>query len=230
MWCEKDKKDFLSVPGQITPERPVGQLLIKTVKEDSSLRNIIDIGTWNGLGSTQCFLKALEGNTSTEFISIESNMEKNLLAKKNLEPYLLKSPNAHLYWGTIIDKNDVNGAESVFPELAQNSEFKRWHAIDVTNIEQAPYIFKYMPEEIDFVLFDGGEFTTYYEFLKIFHRCKKYIALDDVDCSKCKKIREILKVNPNWKEVAYIPERNGFSLFRGNQGLQNPASLDSSPP
>lgn len=223
MWCEKDKHDFLSVPGQITPERPVGQLLIKIVKEDSSLRNIIDIGTWNGLGSTQCFLKALEGNTSTEFISIESHMEKNLLAKKNLDPYLLKSPNAHLYWGTIIDKSDVNSAESVFPELAQNSEFKRWHAIDVTNIEQAPYIFKYMPEEIDFVLFDGGEFTTYYEFLKLFPRCKKYIALDDVDCSKCKKIRAILNAHPDWKEVVYIPERNGFSLFRGNQGLQNPA-------
>jgi hypothetical protein len=132
---------------------------------------------------------------------------------------LLKSPNAHLYWGTIIDKSDVKDTETVFPELAQNSEFKRWHAIDVTNIEQAPYIFKYMPEEIDFVLFDGGEFTTYYEFLKLFPRCKKYIALDDVDCSKCKKIREILKALPDWKEVAYIPERNGFSLFRGNQGL-----------
>jgi hypothetical protein len=218
MWCENDKRDFLSTSGQITPERPVGQLLIKTIKEET-LRNIVDIGTWNGLGSTQCFLIGLEENTSTEFISIESNMEKNLLAKKNLAHYLEKTPNAQLYWGTIIDKNDIVDAEIVFPELAQNSEFKRWHAIDIVNIKQAPYIFRYIPEEIDFVLFDGGEFTTYYEFLKLFPRCKKYIALDDVNCSKCKKIREFLIANPDWNEVAYIPERNGFSLFiRGTYG------------
>ena len=213
MWCENDKRDFAFVQGQINPERSVGQLLIKTVNEES-LRNIIDIGTWNGLGSTQCFLKGLEGNTSTQLISIESNSEKNKIAKENLASYLENSPNAHLYWGTIINKNEIVGAGAIFPELLESSEFRRWHAIDLTNIEQAPYIFESIPDEIDFVLFDGGEFTTYYEFLKLFPRCKKYIALDDVNCSKSKKIREILNADDNWEEVAYIPERNGFSLFR----------------
>jgi hypothetical protein len=214
MWCENDKRDFAFVQGQINPERSVGQLLIKTVKEDISLRNIIDIGTWNGLGSTQCFLKGLEGNTSTQLISIESNSEKNEIAKENLASYLENAPNAHLYWGTIINKKEIVGAGAIFPELLESSEFRRWHAIDLTNIEQAPYIFESIPDEIDFVLFDGGEFTTYYEFLKLFPRCKKYIALDDVNCSKSKKIREILNADDNWEEVAYIPERNGFSLFR----------------
>jgi hypothetical protein len=58
------------------------------------------------------------------------------------------------------------------------------------NLDQSPYNFKLIP------------------------RCSKFIALDDVNVEKCKKIREILKLNSNWKEISYMNERNGFSLFK----------------
>ncbi len=216
MWCENDKVNFdshLGQVGQINSNFPAGQKIIETLK-NNELRNIVDIGTWNGMGSTLCFLLGLEGNNTTKLISVESNKDKNLLAIENLGKLLSDNPNAQLWWGTIIESSEMTDIHSVFPEVLENSEFSRWHSIDVENMNNAPYIFKFMPEEIDFVLFDGGEFTTYYEFLKLFPRCKKFIALDDVDCAKCKKIRDILNAHEEWTELDYIPERNGFSLFR----------------
>lgn len=216
LWCENDKLGFLSSSnGQIDPKQPVGQLLIRTIQQEK-LRNIVDIGTWNGLGSTRCFLQGMasSSSSSTVLMSLESNKDKNLIAKSNLAEYLEKSPHAQLYWGTILEKDDLRDIHAVFPNLDQDAELRRWHSIDFANMEQAPYLFHLMPDEIDFVLFDGGEFTTYFEFIKLYPRCCMYIALDDVHVSKCKKIREILNADPQWTEVAYLSDRNGFSLHK----------------
>ena len=213
MWCKNDKTSFLNNnSGQITPDCLAGKLLINYVKTNN-LNNIVDIGTWNGLGSTKCFLIALQNNFKTRFISLETNAEKTDIAKKNLEE-LLKNANGELLCGSVIKREDITNIIETFPELKNNTEFQRWHSIDLYNINHSDYLFDKIPEEIDFILFDGGEFTTYYEFIKLFSRCKKFIALDDANTSKCFKIREILKNNPNWREVEYTPERNGFSIFK----------------
>lgn len=207
MWCPNDKQEFFRVPGQIIPEGQVGKLLIKTIQEP--LKNIVEIGTWNGLGSTKCFLLGLQD--STQFYTVESNREKVEVAKQNLSSLI--KPNVTFLWGSILTVEDIKQPESVFPELS-NSEFRRWHSVDMENISRSPNVLSQLPMEIDFLLLDGGEFTTWYEFQILFSRCKKWIALDDVLVSKCKKIREYLKNHALWTETAYIPERNGFSLFK----------------
>ena len=211
MWCPNDKRGCITdTIGQISPHTTAGSLLIKLVKE-TPLQTIVDIGTWNGLGSTRCFLMGLENNSTTKFISLETNREKNELAKRNLASLL--RPNADICWGSILKASDLVDLETVFPEFKDSSEFQRWHGIDVANLEAAPYVLDKLPAELDFVLFDGGEFTTYYEFQVLFKRCTRYIALDDVHVPKCKKIRTMLQEDAGWKEVQYITERNGFSLF-----------------
>ena len=210
MWCPNDKNDFLSnTTGQITPDGKVGKTIINYL-QTNELRNIVEIGTWNGLGSTRCFLLGIQPNT--QFISLESHSEKQKLAVENLKDLI--TPNVKLLWGSILKQSDITNIFSVFPEMLRNSEFKRWHSIDVQNMANSPYLLSEIPSEIDFILFDGGEFTTYYEFQILFPRCKKFIALDDVNVSKCRLIRNILRNNTNWKEIEYIPERNGFSLFK----------------
>jgi len=213
MWCHNDKQNFeTSSQGQINENTEVGQFIIDFVKK-AKLSNIIDIGTWNGLGSTKCFLLALQKNHTTKFISIESNNDKVSIARQNLKELLNYNANAKICWGSILKTEEVSKLDLVFPSYSQNSEFQRWHGIDMANIEHSPYILDELPSEIDFVLFDGGEFTTHFEFVKIFSRCKKFIALDDVNVDKCITIRRFLKHHPEWKEIKYINERNGFSLF-----------------
>lgn len=212
MWCYNDKSCFDNTnQGQITPGGQVGQTIMRYVK-NNILDNIIDVGTWNGLGSSQCFLLALQGNMHTQFISLEINKDKQYIATENLKE-LLPNTNSQLLWGSILKKEEITNMDEIFPEFSTNSEFQRWHSIDVYNIENSPYVLDKIPEKIDFILFDGGEFTTYYEFIKLFPRCINYIALDDVHECKCRRIRYFLQTHPEWKEVEYINERNGFSLF-----------------
>lgn len=212
MWCPNDKNDFFTQSnGQITPYGKVGKTIINYIKTEN-IKNIVEIGTWNGMGSTQCFLLGV--SSDTKFYTIESNKEKVETAKKNLSSYILTN-NIKFLWGSILSIEDIKDAEIIFPELS-NSEFKRWHSIDIENINNSPNVMSELPDKIDFLLLDGGEFTTWYEFQLLFPRCIKYIALDDVNVSKCKKIREYLYLNPLWKEVEYINERNGFSIFKLN--------------
>jgi hypothetical protein len=207
MWCPNDKADYESnTTGQITPSGKVGQTIISYIKD---VKTIVEIGTWNGLGSTRCFLTGLQPGTS--FFTLETHREKHEIAQKNLVQYM--KPDVTFLWGSILKPEDVTDEKSIFPELA-NREFARWHSVDMENLKMSPNVLSQIPEEIDFLLLDGGEFTTWYEFKILLPRCTRYIALDDVDVSKCKKIRDYLKNHAFWSEVEYIPERNGFSLFK----------------
>jgi hypothetical protein len=210
MWCPNDKNDFFNQSsGQITPQGKVGQTIINYIKTED-IKNIVEIGTWNGMGSTRCFLLGL--SSETKFYTIESNKEKVETAKKNLSSYFLTN-NVKFLWGSILSIEDIKDPEIIFPELS-NPEFKRWHSIDIENIRNSPNVISELPSKIDFLLLDGGEFTTWYEFQLLFSRCTQFIALDDVNVSKCKKIREYLKSHNSWIEIDYINERNGFSIFK----------------
>ena len=212
-WCHNDKGACVTATvGQITPTSRAGQMIIQTLKTHSPTY-VLDIGTWNGLGSTLCCLTGLQGNTTSRLISVESNREKNEIAKKNCAEFLDANKGAELLWGTLVREEDMGDIMTVFSQLSE-PEFKRWHTIDVANMNQAPYLLHKLPEEIDFVLFDGGEFTTYYEFKALLSRCTKFIALDDANTAKCSLIRSQLQADPNWTEIEYLQERNGFALFR----------------
>jgi hypothetical protein len=64
------------------------------------------------------------------------------------------------------------------------------------------------------VLLDGGEYMTFFEFLKVKEFCKVLI-LDDTNVKKCKQIVEILsQENSGWKLIDYsYYERNGWHVF-----------------
>jgi hypothetical protein len=210
MWCPNDKVDYESnTTGQITPTGKVGQTLIRYIND---VKTVVEIGTWNGLGSTRCFLMGLQ--TGTSLFTLETHKEKHEIAQKNLVQYM--KPDVTFLWGSILRPEDVTDEQTIFPELKTNRDFARWHSVDMENLKMSPNVLSQIPETIDFLLLDGGEFTTWYEFKILLPRCTRYIALDDVNVSKCKKIREFLKAHAFWAEVEYIPERNGFSLFKRN--------------
>lgn len=215
IWCPNDKALFeMSPSGQISPEGVVGSGIVHFLKTHP-IKSVVEIGTWNGHGSTTCILNALQEKQDVTFLSLECNREKQAYAMRHLEPRLTKG--TALIWGTILREDEIANLDSIFPEYRTNSEFQRWHRLDIENMRECPYVFDSLPETIDFLLLDGGEFTTYFEFLKLISRCTQYIALDDVHASKCRKIREILQQTPEWNEIAYVPERNGFSLFEKKQ-------------
>ena len=52
-----------------------------------------------------------------------------------------------------------------------------------SKIKKTKNIFHELPLQYDFILFDGGEFSTFPEFLKLWNKTK-YFALDDTETYK----------------------------------------------
>jgi hypothetical protein len=214
-WDTSEKHDFdIATEGQITMYTESGQEIYKILREDNSIKRIVEIGTWNGRGSTICILYGIQGKDIESFQSIECNKEKHLAALDFLEAQI--EDNTQLLWGSIIDTEYV-GSEAYranFPDLAKSERLRGWFDIDLKNCEAAPRILKDIPEQIDFLLLDGGEYTTLNEFEILFPRCTGYIALDDTLMDKCKEVRRRLTESFEWSEIIKLECRNGFSVFK----------------
>ena len=210
MWCHNDKNNFMSsTEGQLNEHTLAGQLIINVIKYNN-LKYILDIGTWNGLGSTKCFVDNLiKREDDWVFYSLESNKDKCLDAKT----YYKDIPKVHIL-------NEVNWNETpddfyeVFPVLKSNETYAYWHKVDMENVKLCNKFLDRteLPDKFDLILFDGGEFTTYHEFEYLKDRAKT-IILDDINTSKCDKIAQNLRTNSQWKVIADLPqERQGILI------------------
>jgi hypothetical protein len=215
-WNNAEKNAFKAAGlGQITPRTEEGRAIINLIQDSEDIKNIVEIGTWNGLGSTLCIIHGIE-NKEVKFWSLECNKEKLMSAVDSLSDYI--DERVMLLWGSVVDTSVITSEEylSNFKDLKTSETLQRWFSSDLSNCEVCPNILKELPDNIDFLLLDGGEFTTLYEFECLRSRCSKYIALDDTLIDKCREVRRRLLEDPAWTEIVSISNngRNGFSIFK----------------
>lgn len=199
--------------GQINLDSKLGKIIYDFVKSDDII-NIVEIGTWNGHGSTKCIKQSIIENDKREYYvySLEVNPEMYKIAN---EEHKLK--NFNLILGRIIEVEDLKwfNWDEYFnsPDGKHgNINKKDWLNEDIKYIKQTKNILHMIPETIDLLILDGGEFSTYPEYKKIGHSAK-IIILDDSNEFKCKKIREELLLNDNYKILYDVPnDRNGFFI------------------
>ena len=214
-WDPIEKHDFdIAQAGQITMHTESGKQIYRILREDNSIKRIVEIGTWNGRGSTMCVIYGIQGQNVESFHSIECNKEKHLAALEFLESQI--EENITLLWGSIVDTAYVasEAYRANFPQLAKSERLNGWFDIDLKNCEAAPRILKDLPDQIDFLHLDGGEYTTLNEFEILFPRCTGYIALDDIFMDKCREVRRRLTESAEWSEIVRLECRNGFSVFK----------------
>jgi predicted O-methyltransferase YrrM len=210
-WDNTDKNTFIQAlninSGQINLDSDVGKL-IYNIASDTNFKAYLEIGTWNGLGSTRCFVEGLKKRSNTSpfvFYSLECNKDK-----ANFASNLYKNiSNIHILNESLVNQEDIKDAKSVFPDIID-----KWHVVDVENIKNCNQFLerKDIPQLFDVILLDGGEYTTYFEFLKIKDKCR-VLMMDDVNTDKCKKIVEILNNDNTWRLVYFDHQRNGFAVF-----------------
>jgi hypothetical protein len=208
-WSNNEHAGFIEASnnnvGQINLDQNLGKLIYEYSSNDN-LTNFLEIGTWNGLGSTKCFIEGFKNRkTKFNFYSLECNTDKYEFAKKlykNIE-------NVHILNEVILNEmpNDIY---ETFPILLTNKELKYWNDIDFENMKNKNLFLNRqdIPNFYDVILLDGGEFTTLYEFNKLKDKCK-FLFLDDINVYKCKKIVEEIKSSNNWKILMEANERNG---------------------
>ena len=234
-WCFNDKNGFLECTtksiGQISSETRIGKYLQKLTSELKDGSSILEIGTWNGLGSTRVISDMLPFNST--FYSLETNKEKVESAEKNYvsfkkEPTVLSSslPNKEGLKGNVVPFSNIKILHStvlyldidiiekmvleMFPGLNQE-----WWKIDLENMKSVP-VFELRDKYFEWVFLDGGEYTTYLEF-QLLKNHTDMMILDDVNTDKCKNI--VFEVSSGlhkgWSVVELDPhERNGWAVIK----------------
>jgi hypothetical protein len=196
----------MNTQGQMLPSTERGNIIKKIIITHNP-KNIVEIGTWKGLGSTLCIIESI--NENSNFISIETNQNFHNIAKENLKEFHNK---VSLEYGKIIEIEDVF---EFISNISLTDEQQQWLNEDIINFKNCPNILHKIPEVIDFLLLDGGEFSTYKEWIKLKDRTK-IIALDDINVLKCERIYYELKNDSNYSIIDHTQEGNGFCVFIKN--------------
>ena len=187
--------------GQVKLTQGLGKY-IKQYGENTRFQRYLEVGTWNGRGSTMCFAAGFENRKDSPVLkSLETNEIMFLEASNVWKPY----PNIHILHSRIL--SNIPAVNTIHTSI--NEE---WHSGDITAFNTASYfdVQAFLPEV---VCLDGGEYITYFEYLEVKDICKVFL-LDDTAVAKCKRIVEELRKDPSWKCVAgNDQERNGWAVF-----------------
>ena len=186
---------------------------IEKYASNENYKIFLEIGTWNGLGSTRSFVNGFKNrNDDYIFYSLECNKDKSSDASKLYE----NNNKIHILNEVIWNEEPENFYE-IFPQCLSNEMYKHWNEIDIKNMKKCNLFLNRtnLPEIFDVILLDGGEFTTYYEFQLLKNRCR-ILMLDDTNVDKCKLIVEEILSDPTWNVIKQSDERNGFLIAEKN--------------
>ncbi len=193
------------IKGQILPESDFAQSIDDIIATHKP-KTIVEIGTWRGLGSTKTIIDSvIKNNLQSEFTSIESNSTFYHEAVENLKDY---KNYVNLIHGRIIEIDEVIS----FCKKEEVSVVYEWLKNDIADIENNKNIIADIPKFIDFLLLDGGEYSTFAEWNKLKDRTK-IVALDDTLTMKCQHIRSELIENNEYECLIDSDDRNGYSIF-----------------
>ena len=110
-----------------------------------------------------------------------------------------------------IEVNELPSVESIDFELfGFDPKNREWYFEDITNYNKAPNVLSQIGKQYDFILFDGGEFSTYAEFIKLWTRTS-YFAIDDTQTYKQYEVLKFIKKNNDQFNLIY--ELNDFHIY-----------------
>jgi hypothetical protein len=203
---------------EVTINSKFGHAMFRTIRT-YSLRKILEIGSFDGDGSTQVLVAALKGLKNPELTCLEMRTDRFANLLKNTSPYSwVRAVNASsLSWESFTGKDFDS---DVLPHLAGHAEpdpevIRTWWEDDRRLMQSCSEGFlETHADSYDAVLIDGGEFTGYDEFRLLKERTDCFLLDDVFRAYKCKKAFEELSNDREWTAV-YVDEveRHGTAIF-----------------
>jgi len=210
--------NILNMPGQINLNTSLGLIIYDLVKTHN-FKNIVDVGTWNGMGTTTCIMRAIDAkkDTNAHIYTVELYPEMINYAQKNLKKYT-DHYKLHLLEGAIATIQEVySWFDHASIDMTSDGHARLWYEKDMKLISSANNVLNLLPNTIDLLILDGGEYSTYPEW-QILKNRTQFFVLDDTNLLKCSKIRKEILSDP--KKYTIIRdatnERNGFMVGRRN--------------
>ena len=207
--------DIAHLPGQINLQSALGKIIYDLVKYND-FKNIVDIGTWNGMGTTLCILKGLEEKDNKQDVNIytiELYKEMVEIAKQNLKEYINNDQfNLNIINGRIADLEEVYAwFDHSSIDTTNDAHARLWYHKDMNLLSSSENITNLLPDKIDLLILDGGEYSTYPEWNRLKDRTK-FFVLDDTNILKCSKIKSEVISNSEKYSILYdvSNDRNGY--------------------
>jgi hypothetical protein len=188
--------------GQVAPSQEIFDW-IKTCASDDSVESIVELGTYTGLGTSRAILEGMKLNPKAISVGIEVDEKLAKIARKNVA----SNKNYRVLHGSLITSEQLDSSDLTEVE-------KKWFANDLAMLTLAPSIsLSQIPDRIDLLVSDGGEFGGYAELTTLLSRCSRFIVLDDVSVRKNSQAFQFLSSLEGWRLVSRSTERNGTALF-----------------
>ena len=197
--------------GQINMNSDFGNLIYELCS-NQHIQNIFEVGSWNGEGSTICIMNSIINKPNSVLYSLEANIDMYNKSVKFWSKFNTNNK-LNLLNGTLHQKiADINELNKLYnnniPYFNEHyiPEKKLLEISNVININDI--------NNIDLIILDGGEYSSEEDFNILINKNPKVICLDDVNVYKCKKIRENLLNNNEWKLYKEnLNQRHGWSIF-----------------
>jgi hypothetical protein len=225
--------------GQINLGTPLGDA-IRRLAANRGYHTALEIGTWNGLGSTLCLLRGAADRPAEfplEIWSIEANQQMAAMVADRLQGWWEaakkhKVPEGHPYkevsdaWGKKLPVNcpirlmygrmaaDMMTIPQILthPLYPKVEHHYRLHYNDeLASIREAPLLG--LRRHFDIVILDGGEFSGEQDWAAV-QRCNpKVVVLDDTLVIKNSRVLENAMKN-GWTVMAEGADRNGWAILK----------------
>ena len=181
-------------------------LLLREACNNDGVFSVVEIGTLDGTGSTSVIIEALQNKTDSRvsLLTIEAHSSAYELAKHNIGN---PSISVSVFHGCLLDQ------DSPLMLIALSDIEQQWLNRDVADrFESAPNLLREIPLFFDLLVLDGGEFTTFNDYLKLRNRTR-FLYLDDI---RVRKNRLVLRtaLEDGFSIVRQVDEGNGACLLK----------------
>jgi hypothetical protein len=189
--------------GQITSETVIGQWL-NVLAQLGSVNQIVEIGTWHGGGSTKILSDALDRRTSPAqawCLEADKRMAGEAARRHAANQKL------NVVWGSIVTVRDLDLDDLTSDEIA-------WSNQDSKMLANCPIVTGSLPDSIDLLLLDGGEFSGVAEWAVLQDRAVGWILLDDTQTRKNSIVLSMIMNDSRFEVIEVSSERNGTAVVR----------------
>jgi hypothetical protein len=214
--------------GQINRDCLLGDFLYKIARH-RNYKYFLDVGTWNGQGSTRCLIDGLRERTDLDscvIYSLETNLEMYQKACTAWTPCpsYLRLIHGRIS-GNMMNEEEIRN-HPLFSKISLHYDlhFKN----DCSDFLSSPLI---SIEHVDVAVLDGGEFCGVADWEAVSTMNPHIVVLDDTKVIKNEAVLKKLQTE-GWRSIAFGDDRNGWAIlenplstiFYANQGIS--ATID----
>jgi hypothetical protein len=202
--------------GQINRDSSLGEIIYNICLQ-KDVKTIVEIGTWNGMGSTKCIYDAVSVKNDKYMVyTLECNEDFYKICLENYKN-LPKLDNFNFILGTIIEPDEnidpiSNFDDSFFYQYSREIQ-NGWRNEDVENCKKVKNVLTVIPEKIDLLILDGGEFSGLSEYHKLKDRTT-YFILDDTNVIKNNEVAKIMRDSDEFEILHDSNDRNGYLVSK----------------